>query len=188
MSDPERMTQVQMARMIQKLEERVRDLEARAWNKSKPDMMPEGMFEFDALLGFSSEHWRGDRDASMAPMETRTISARPQLNFNGRRVMIPAKIADHFYIHDLRVGNRSTFISCDGVPGEVFATDIELPEHWVTEENGVKRLKVEMKADRMPVDIYMPECYQSGEIYLVVQNVSGVRLAFRGAILGKAHY
>jgi hypothetical protein len=73
------------------------------------------------------------RDAMLAicagvpilPRQWAQITVRPQVPFRGRRVAIPDRIARHFVIHDLKVGNCSQFPCCQDVPGEAWAVRLQ---------------------------------------------------------------
>jgi len=106
----------------------------------KPAVGPTFMGSHDEVSAYLQawEHLRAEkvteqepqvRDAMLAictsvpifPKQSTQITVRPQVPFRGRRVAIPDRLARHFVINDLRVGNCSQFPCSQDVPGETWA-------------------------------------------------------------------
>jgi hypothetical protein len=92
------------------------------------------------------------------------IQVNPQLPFRGERLIIPSNVANSFEILDLKVGNRSQFVTASPVPAVVFA------------ENG------------FGVALRMDAARVSQDIHLTVRNITATTLDFRAALLGTAIY
>lgn len=98
----------------------------------------------------------------VGPCETVSLETSPQVLFKPYRLVIPSSIAFQFLIHQIRFGKWNLLANGGSVPAAAF---IETAED--TDFNG---------------DTVQP----SGNITLVIQNVSGAEVPFSAAIWGKA--
>jgi len=96
--------------------------------------------------------------------DTVDVKQSPQIAFRAERLVVPSEIASKFIILDVKVGNRSQFVSSGAVPATVFS---EVGE---------------------AVSLRMDTAQVSQEIVIRVQNISGSPETFRAAMVGTAVY
>jgi hypothetical protein len=93
------------------------------------------------------------------------VKSNPQIPFRPERLVVPSAIAAFFVIHDVKVGNRSQFVSSGPLPAQVFA------------ENGVG---IVMRMDTAQV---------SQDVVITVENTDTTTAhVFRAALIGTALY
>ncbi|MCC6215936.1 MAG: hypothetical protein IT376_13810 [Polyangiaceae bacterium] len=112
-------------------------------------------------IGFQSDTPVG---AFGSGTDTVEVKQSPQIAFRAERLVIPSEIASRFIIIDVKVGNRSQFVSSGAVPATVFS---EVGE---------------------AVSLRMDTAQVSQEIVIRVQNISGGAETFRAAMVGTAVY
>lgn len=89
-----------------------------------------------------------------------TITARPQALYRPERLVIAASIAPSFSVTDIKVGNVSQIPNTGEIPGEMFA------------QNGVD------------CTIQLDTVNPAIDLLVVVTNITGGNLTFRGAFIG----
>lgn len=89
-----------------------------------------------------------------------TISAQPQALYRPERLVIAASIAPSFSVTDIKVGNVSQIPNTGEIPGELFA------------QNGVD------------CSIELDTVNPALNLLVVVTNITGGTLTFRGAFIG----
>ena len=89
-----------------------------------------------------------------------TITARPQALYRPERLVIAASIAPSFSVSDIKVGNVSQIPNTGEIPGELFA------------QNGVD------------CTIQLDTVNPAIDLLVVVNNITGGNLTFRGAFIG----
>jgi hypothetical protein len=89
-----------------------------------------------------------------------TITARPQALYRPERLVIAASIAPSFSVTDIKVGNVSQIPNTGEIPGELFA------------QNGVD------------CTIQLDTVNPAIDLLVVVTNITGGNLTFRGAFIG----
>jgi hypothetical protein len=95
---------------------------------------------------------------------SQVVTARPQVLFRPKRLLVPAAIASFFSIDDIKIGNRSQFVAAGPVPAEAFAPSA------------------------FGAALRMDTCQVSMEIILQVSNLSLAATDFRAAMFGDAVY
>lgn len=103
-------------------------------------------------LGFSRE--------AIAPGETTEITARPQVLFRGRRLLVGSSIASAFTIEDIKVGRNSQFVGTGPQPAEAF-------RDTATGDN-----------------IALDTCKPGVDISITVRNITGSASDFRATLFG----
>ena len=103
-------------------------------------------------LGFSRE--------AIPPGETTEITARPQVLFRGRRLLVGSSIAGSFTIEDIKVGRNSQFVGTGPQPAEAF-------RETATGDN-----------------ISLDTCKPGVDISITVRNITGAAADFRATLFG----
>ncbi|MDX2023240.1 MAG: hypothetical protein SF187_23605 [Deltaproteobacteria bacterium] len=103
-------------------------------------------------LGFSRE--------AIAPGDTTEITARPQVLFRGRRLLVGSTIAGSFTIEDIKVGRNSQFVGTGPQPAEAF-------RDTATGDN-----------------ISLDTCKPGVDISITVRNITGAAADFRATLFG----
>ncbi|MDX2087868.1 MAG: hypothetical protein SFX73_08460 [Kofleriaceae bacterium] len=103
-------------------------------------------------LGFSRE--------AIPPGETTEITARPQVLFRGRRLLVGSSIASAFTIEDIKVGRNSQFVGTGPQPAEAF-------RDTATGDN-----------------IALDTCKPGVDISITVRNITGAAADFRATLFG----
>lgn len=98
----------------------------------------------------------------IAAAASATVTQRPQVLFRPQRVVVAGSLAPSFTVDDIRVGNKSQFISAGAVPAEAFSQT---------------SFGVEMKMDT---------CQISMDLIIVVTNISAAAADFRASMYGEA--
>lgn len=145
---------------------------------------------YDTALGLVDKVLGIRSIKAIPPLEYALVEARPQINFTGRRILIPRMLSECFSILDVRVGNRSMLVTMDEIPAETFATNANLPDWLFDDKDGVLTIKVEQKASEMSgANLDMVQCDAGGSVFIGVRNTSGTARHFEAAILGTSgHY
>jgi hypothetical protein len=103
-------------------------------------------------LGFSRE--------AIPPDSTVEITARPQVLFRGRRLLVGSTIAANFTIEDIKVGRNSQFVGTGPQPAEAF-------RDTATGDN-----------------ISLDTCKPGVDITITVKNIGGAAADFRATLFG----
>lgn len=103
-------------------------------------------------LGFSRE--------AIPANETVEITARPQVLFRGRRLLVGSTIAASFTIEDIKVGRNSQFVGTGPQPAEAF-------RDTATGDN-----------------ISLDTCKPGVDISITVRNITGAAADFRATLFG----
>jgi hypothetical protein len=102
-----------------------------------------------------------DSVAAVAAGATANITQRPQELFRPERIVIPAAIAASFLVNDIKVGNRSQFLSSGALPAATFSET----------SFGVRLL--------------LDTCQVAMDLALNVTNVSAGAVRFLATMLGR---
>lgn len=103
-------------------------------------------------LGFSRE--------AIPAGDTTEITARPQVLFRGRRLLVGSTIAASFTIEDIKVGRNSQFVGTGPQPAEAF-------RDTATGDN-----------------ISLDTCKPGVDITITVRNITGAAADFRATLFG----
>jgi hypothetical protein len=115
-------------------------------------------------IGFASDGMVPASATAGLPGEVRDIKQSPQIAFRAERLVIPSFVTPSFVIIDVKVGNRSQFVSSGAVPATVFS---EVGEG---------------------VTLRMDTAQVSQEIVISVANITTTAAFFRAAMVGTAVY
>ena len=86
---------------------RKRDETARVVERKEPSKSREWPLGFDSVT-------------TIAGLGTVAVTSQPQVIFRPDRIIVPSSIASDFLINDIKVGQKSQFISSDPVPAVTF--------------------------------------------------------------------
>jgi hypothetical protein len=74
---------------------------------------------------YQGNQWRqfplGIFFAGVAKATLQAITTKPQVTFRGVRLVIPAAVGANFTLNDIKVGQRSQFVSATQLPSAMFA-------------------------------------------------------------------
>jgi hypothetical protein len=115
-------------------------------------------------IGFTSDGMVPASATAGLPGEVVNIKQSPQIAFRAERLVIPSFITPSFIIVDVKIGNRSQFVSSGAVPATVFS---EVGEG---------------------VTLRMDTAQVSQEIVISVANITTAAAFFRAAMVGTAVY
>ena len=130
-----------------------------------------------------------DSPSSINPGESVQLQLRPQRGpFRGERLAVPANIAEHFSIVDLKVGNRSQTQMYGDIPCVAFAVGIDTaPLLKATGGSGAIVVTLERQAQKEFGRKWLMETAQVAmDMVLVVRNTSVVPYPFTAMVLGKS--
>ena len=122
------------------------------------------------------------------PGEFVLISAKPQIPWRGERLCVWSRCAASFFIHDVKVGNRSSFACASLIPADAFAT--RLDQLAVIDEAFKRDGAVVIEVTKGAVDVLgmpfvLPVVQPGMEIAIYVEHIGTEPMRFVAGFLGK---
>jgi hypothetical protein len=122
------------------------------------------------------------------PGEFVLISVKPQIPWLGERLCVWSRCASSFFIHDIKVGNRSSFACVNPLPADAFAT--RLDQLAVIEEafkrDGAVVIDVTKGAvDGLGMPFVLPTVQPGMEVAIYVEHIGTEPMRFVAGFLGK---
>lgn len=127
-------------------------------------------------------------EGTLCPGEFAQICARPQVPWRGERLCVWSHCAPSFFIHDVKVGNRSSFASsCAPIPADAFATRLDqlATIGAAYKRDGIVVIEVKKGAvEMLGLPFVLPTVQPSTDISMYVEHIGTEPMRFVAGFFG----